>query len=464
VAVPGQRVSGNRVLIAGIVAFVLVLAAWAIYAAAHSAGWTLYPVDLGVYRDGGLIVRHVSPPYDANLTHPLYDWSNGKTLQFTYPPFAALAFAAVSFVPAFLDGRLEQAVNLVALVMTGWLTMRALGYTDRRVRIGGALLGATAGLLAEPVYRTVYLGQVNLILMALIIWDLTQPDTAASRHWKGIATGIAAGVKLTPLVFIPYLLLTRKFRQAALACAGFAGTVALGFIVVPGDSTAWWLHGLFAKDGRTGFVGWGGNQSLRAIATRLAGSIDAGTVGWIVAVAIVTVCGLLAAAMLYRAGHSVLGLLMAALVGLLDSPVSWDHHWVWVVPGMMAAGHYAVRAWHGGLRRRALGCAAVAIGTLLLYAPWPGGLWSVKTSGPGNFTWGLIWAAPNSKVTYFVQHGDKPWFLEYHWSGPQLFAGNAFVLGGLILFAILVFTALISGGAAKRRAGAGASEDYPAIA
>ena len=27
----------------------------------------------------------------------------------------------------------------------------------------------------EPVLRTIYLGQVNLVLMALIIWDLGQP-------------------------------------------------------------------------------------------------------------------------------------------------------------------------------------------------------------------------------------------------------------------------------------------------
>ena len=62
--------------------------------------------------------------------------------------------------------------------------------------------------------------------------------------------------------------------------------------------------------------------------------------------------GLLVAAQLDRAGHAMLGLLTAALVGLLDSPISWDHHWVWVVPGMMAAGHYAARAWQARQARR----------------------------------------------------------------------------------------------------------------
>lgn len=439
-------------LILGAATFAAVVAGWAIYDATHTSGWTLYPVDFGVYRNGGLIVRQVSPPYDPHLAHPLYQWANNTSLQFTYTPFAAVFFAAVSFIPSFLDSRLEEAGNVLALVAAAWYTMRALGYTDRRVRAGGALLAAAAGLLTEPVFRTLFLGQVNLVLMLMIIWDLTQPDTGASRRWKGIATGIAAGVKLVPLIFIPYLLLTRRFRQAVLATAGFAGTVIVGFIVIPGDSADFWLHGLFFADGRTGFVGWGGNQSLRGLVTRLAGSIGAGTVPWIVAVVLVTVSGLLAAAMLSRAGHDMLGLLTAALVGLLDSPISWDHHWVWVVPGMMTAAHYAVRAWRAGLARRAYGCAGAAVGMLLVFFPWPGGLWSFDITVPGGFSWGLIWAGPNSPVTDYTLHGDKPWFREYHWRGLQLLTGNAYVLAGLALLVVLCVTGWLARRASRREA------------
>ena len=345
----------------------------------------------------------------------------------------------MSYVPWSILPRLSQLVNLVALLVATWCTMSALGYRDRKVLAGGALLGAAAGLLTEPVFRTMYLGQINLVLMALIIWDLRQKD---SRWWMGIATGFAAGIKLVPLIFILYLLLIRKFRQAAVALGAFLGTVLLGFVILPGDSRDWWLNGLFIQDGRTGFVGWGGNQSLRAIATRLAGSIDAGTVPWVIAGVIVTVGGLLCAARLYRAGHPMLGILTTALIGLLDSPISWDHHWVWVVPGMMAAVHYAVRAWRAGRRGRAAGCAALAGGMFLVFAPWPGILWSVLTTGPGNFTHGLIWSAPNTPVTKYSALGDQPWFLEYHWRTFQLLAGNAYVLSGLLLLVILGFTAL----------------------
>ena len=190
-----------------------------------------------------------------------------------------------------------------------------------------------------------YLGQVNLLLMALVIGDVAQPD---GRRLKGVAVGIAAGIKLIPLVFIPYLLLTRRFRAAAMAAGTFAATVVLGFLVVPGDSTDWWLHGLFFNGSRTGFVGWGGNQSLRAILTRFAGSIHGATAAWVAAALLAAVIGLASAVLLDRAGHTMLAILATALVGLLDSPISWDHHWVWVVPGMMAAAHYASRAWQAG--------------------------------------------------------------------------------------------------------------------
>jgi alpha-1,2-mannosyltransferase len=135
-------------------------------------------------------------------------------------------------------------------------------------------------------------------------------------------------------------------------------------------------------------------------------------------------------------------ILTTALVGLLDSPISWDHHWVWVVPGMMTAVYYAVRAWREGRFRAAAGCAALAAILLLIFAPWPGAFWGHKPTGPGDFTSGLIWAGPNSPVTKYVLDGDLPWFREYHWRGLQNLSGNAYVLVGaalLILLSVLAF-------------------------
>jgi alpha-1,2-mannosyltransferase len=437
---PGQKVVKSRLLLVGIVAFVVVMGAWLGYAFSKPLSATLYPVDLRVYLDGGLIIRHSSPPYDAKLQYPLYDWPvNNEALKFTYTPFAALFFAVVSFIPWSMLPRVAQVANLVFLFGAAWFTMDGLGYKNRQAKLGGALLGTAAGLLTEPVFRTLYLGQINLLLMALILWDVRQPD---SRRWKGLATGVAAGIKIIPGIFILYFLLTRRFRAGLNEIAAFAATIVLGFLIVPGDSKDYWLKGLFIQDGRSGFTGWGGNQSLRALVTRLAGSIIAGTGPWVLLALLATLAGLAAAVVLDRAGHTMLAILTTALIGLLDSPISWDHHWVWVVPGMMVAGHYAARAWQAGNRRLALGCGGVAAALLLIFAPWPGALWSRPSTGAGNFVDGLIWAGPNSPVTKYVKLGDQPYFREYHWAGLQNLAGNAYILAGIAALILLVVVAL----------------------
>jgi alpha-1,2-mannosyltransferase len=474
---PRNQRTKSRLLLIGGVSFAVVLAGWLAYAFTHASPCTVDPADLQVYNNGGLIIRHVRPPYSARYLYPLYDWPKSKVaLKFTYTPFAAIFFAAVSYVPWSVLPRLSQLANLLLLVAAAWLTAGVLGNHPGgrppvppagnhpggrppvppggnhpwRTRLGATLLGSAAALLTEPVFRTMYLGQVNLLLMALVIGDMAQPD---GRRLKGVAVGIAAGIKLIPLVFIPYLLLTRRFRAAAMATGTFAATVVLGSLVLPGDSTDWWLHGLFFNGSRTGFVGWGGNQSLRAILTRFAGSIHGATAAWMAAALLAAVIGLASAVLLDRAGYAMLAILATALVGLLDSPISWDHHWVWVVPGMMAAGHYASRAWQVGKRRAARWCAALAGALLLIFAAWPGALWSVPVTGAGDFTNGLIWAGPNSRVTQYTLFGDKPGFLEYHWRGLQNLSGNAFVLTGLALLVLLAVVAVRTlRGAADRHA------------
>ncbi len=438
-AEPGRRWPGGRLLAAGTAAFAAAIALYAIYAAIHPLNWTLDPVDLGVYRSGGLIVRHIQPTFNPHLRYPLYDWGGYGSLglKFTYTPFAAIVFAVVSFIPWSVLPNLSIGFSIVCLVAALWCTFGGLGYRSRPwVRLGATLLVTAAVFWTEPVIRTLYLGQVNLALMALICWDLCQPDTPRSRWWKGAGVGIAAGIKLVPLVFIPYLLFARKFRQAAAATIGFAFTVLAGFLIQGNDSATWWFHGLFFQGGRTGFTGWEGNQSLRGLITRLAGSIAGGQTAWILAAVLAGIAGVACAAILDRSGHQVAGLLAAALTGLLLSPISWDHHWVWTAPAVAMAGHYAVRAWRTA-RVRALAWWGLAAAILAVYGAWPGSLWGERTD-LGAFSLGILWQPPNTDPSVYYKDGDQPWFIEYHWHGLQLITGNAFILGGLALFVVLI--------------------------
>ncbi|HEX3714381.1 MAG TPA: glycosyltransferase 87 family protein [Trebonia sp.] len=434
------RTQGTRLLRAGVLAFGLVaVAGWLVFNAVNGG---LNDVDLTVYRDGGLIVRHVGPYYDPKDWAPLYGWGgySALALKFTYTPFAAIAFAVVSFLPWGVLQAASVTGNLAALVAALWFTFGGLGYRDRRTRLGAALLAAAATFWLQPVIRTIYLGQVNLVLMAMIMGDLCQPGTRADgrpRWWKGALTGVAAGIKLVPLVFVPYLLVTRRFREAAATVAGFAVTVAAGFAVLPHDSSQWWLHGMFLADGnRTGFMGWAGNQSLRAIITRFAGSVAAGAGPWIVAAVIALALGMTAAYLLDRAGYPVPALLVTALTGLLVSPVSWDHHWVWIALAVAVTGHYALAA---PTRRAARRLWLLAGFMIAAFGAWPDALWE-NARTLGNLSLGFLWAQPNTNPVLFATRGDQPSYVEYHWHGFQLLWGNAYILAGVVLLAVALAT------------------------
>jgi alpha-1,2-mannosyltransferase len=455
------RAPGTRLLRAGVIAFALVaVAGWLVFNAVNGG---LNDVDLTVYRDGGLIVRHVGPYYDPKDWAPLYGWGgySALALKFTYTPFAAIAFAVVSFLPWVVLQALSVTGNLVALVAALWFTFGGLGYRDRRTRLGAALLAAAVTFWLQPVIRTIYLGQVNLVLMAMIMGDLCQPGTRADgrpRWWKGALTGVAAGVKLVPLVFVPYLLVTRRFREAAATVAGFAVTVAAGFAVLPHDSSQWWLHGMFLADGnRTGFMGWAGNQSLRAIITRFAGSVAAGAGPWIVAAVIALALGMTAASLLDRAGYPVPALLVTALTGLLVSPVSWDHHWVWIALAVAVTGHYALAA---ATRRAARWLWLLAGFMLAVFGAWPDALWE-NARTLGNLSLGFLWAQPNTNPVLFATRGDQPSYVEYRWHGFQLLWGNAYILAGVVLLAVALATGFRL---RHRQAPAGVSPPEPAAA
>jgi alpha-1,2-mannosyltransferase len=277
--------------------------------------------------------------------------------------------------------------------------------------------------------------------MAAIMWDLTQPDYTKNgkyRWWKGVATGIAAGIKLTPLIFIPYLLVARKWREAAGCVGGFLGTVAIGFIILPHDSSKWWLHGMVISDGnRTGFAGWAGDQSLHGLVTRLTGSIAGAQTTWLIACVLAVIVGITTAYLLDRAGYPVPAILATALTGLLVSPISWDHHWVWIALGIAVAAHYAIDAWRRGAKNVAGWLWAAAAGMVFIYYAWPDAFFT-HARNLGNFSLGLLWLQKNTNPELFQDYGDQSWYVEYHWHGFQLIWGNAYILGGMALLLFLL--------------------------
>src|SRR5689334_878806 len=162
----------------------------------------------------------------------------GARFSFTYPPFAAVLFAGFSGVPAWA---LKAALTAGSLVALPVLCGQALDAAEAKRRPEIVFAVSALALQTWPVAYTLHLGEINLILAALIGTDLLRREDRA--WWQGAGTGLTAGVKLTPLIFVAYLALTGRLRAAGVAVAAFALTVAAGFAWLPGRSRTFWLGG-----------------------------------------------------------------------------------------------------------------------------------------------------------------------------------------------------------------------------
>lgn len=281
-------------------------------------------VDMIVYRAEGAAVAHGQDLYGLRVT----EWN----LPATYPPFAAMLFVPTTW---FGVGLLRVAItvgNVVLLGLLAHLAFKLVGWPRRELRPVGVLLVAGLGVWLEPVFTTLRYGQINLVLACLILWDLTRPD---GRRSKGVAIGIAAGIKLTPGLFAVYLLITGRIRAAFVAGFTFLATFAIGALVLPDATWGFWTKYLYdsSRVGKTEIVD---NQSVRGAVARLLHASDPGTLATL-AGGLVAVAGLATAAWAYRSARwlpraEAWGVCSAAVTAVLVSPISWTHHWVWCVP------------------------------------------------------------------------------------------------------------------------------------
>jgi len=233
----------------------------------------------------------------------------------------------LAVVPGWVAAGLVTAASVGCLAAAVVVVRRALGRPAPWWLIGLATGGALA---LEPVWQNLSFGQVNLILMLAVLVDLIHPD----RRFAGVLLGIAAGIKLTPLVFVVLLVLIGRREAARRAILVFVGTVAVGWAALPGSATTYWTDGLL-EPGRVGPPALAHNQSVTGTLTRLLDQTPEALV-WLVVAGPLALAAVLTAAAVWRRGDRVLGTCVGALAMLLASPVSWSHHWVWAVPVALA--------------------------------------------------------------------------------------------------------------------------------
>lgn len=356
-------------------ALALAGAAWRLF------GPTPYRIDVDVYRMGGRAWLDGQPLYsDGAMFHTL----GGIDLPFTYPPLAAIAFSPFAWLSLPVA---SAAITLTTLVLLLVSTMVVLTRLDvwaessitsepawlRRAWLAAAVV-ATAVVYLEPIQENFRFGQINVVLMTLVIADCVPRRTPWPR---GVLLGLAIALKLTPAVFLLYFVLRRDGRAVLTAAASFLVATVAGFVLAWRDSWEYWSYTISDTD-RIGTATLNTNQNIAGALAR-AGLGDGLRFGlWaLVCCAVLALTVWAGRRVLLDTGAAgptsdtgpVLAVICVALFGLVVSPVSWSHHWVWVLPTVLVTGVIAYQRRSGALALVSLAGIAVTVWTPITLLP-----------------------------------------------------------------------------------------------
>ena len=193
-------------------------------------------------------------------------------------------------------------------------------------------LAVPAVLASEPVRETLGEGQLNMFIFALVLADVVA--LRRGRAWAGVGIGLAAALKLTPALFLVFLVLIGRRRAAVVAAGTALGATLLAFAVDPGDSWDYWTSTLWDTS-RVGRLVNPWNQSILGLLAHVSDPAQPSRLLWALLAAGVAVLGLVRAVRVYRRGDDLAAVTLAGLTACLVSPISWVHHLYWVIPAVV---------------------------------------------------------------------------------------------------------------------------------
>ncbi|WP_099037972.1 mannosyltransferase [Mycobacterium neglectum] len=312
-------------------------------------------VDLHVYVGGAGMLDDPGTLYDYVYADQTPDFP----LPFTYPPFAAIVFYPLHLLPFGLVAFAWQLGLFAALYGVVRISQRLLGLKSHRAA-RAAMLWTAVGIWIEPLRSTFDYGQINVLLALAVLYAVY-----STRWWiSGLLVGLAAGVKLTPAASGLYFLGARRWAAVVFSAVVFFATVGISWLVI-GDETRYYFTELLGDASRVGPIGTSFNQSWRGGISRILGH-DAGYGPLVLAGIVVTAAlAVLAWRAIGGASDRLGAIVIVQLFGLLLSPISWTHHWVWLIPLMIWLLHGPLRARLGA---RVLGWGWLAL--TLVGVPW----------------------------------------------------------------------------------------------
>ena len=373
----------------------LPLAAALYVGATQIAGGTLWPwqpnmIDLEVYRRTGEAVLTGGDIFD----------STGQ-LPWIYPAFAALATIPFAVAPPGASAAIWLAPCTAALAAM----LFRFGFTGWRL----SALTTTVILFVQPVRDTLGFGQLGIFLVAAAVLDSMPGPRILRRRLlpEGWLVGVATAVKLTPAVVAAYNFFAGRRKAGLVAFAAFLAATGIGLALLPEASVAYWTKLASGDSGLNSGIVYATNQSVLGMWNRLTG--EPGSAGLVLS-ALVVLLGVWAAVLMHRRGQVALALCLSGVASLLASPISWSHHYVWLVPlGVVLWQHAELPA---GLR-------------------WP---------GLGYVLWGVI--AP----FMWLPRGND---VELSYTPWQQFVDNIGIVAGILLLAGWAATALGPWGRAR---------------
>lgn len=363
----------------------------------------------------------------------LYDWyalPDYKMYPFTYPPFGAWALSPLTWFDYETAARLMiMAIALQTAVIVA-LVGRSLGWSWGSAFAIAPWAAILVQQCLEPFTQSVGFAQVNTAMMALVMIDVAAPPS-----WKGrgVASGLAAAIKLTPAIAVLIFLLRRQWRSAITMVATSLAVTLLSWVISPGESARFFFDAMWDPQ-RAGDAYYTSNQNLKGFVARALPE-NTWSIAWAITVALALVAAVwlclriqaaatsvvtphsasddaapgplnaatpatgvtvsaASAALVAPAGDAVelaasdavaapdavatapaapvlpenlATLLTAAVImtlGLLVSPITWSHHWVWGLASVVALIAVTLR-----LKSAPLAALALVQGALFIMAP-----------------------------------------------------------------------------------------------
>jgi alpha-1,2-mannosyltransferase len=278
-----------------------------------------YGLDLMVYRDSVRAWESGYNPYHRTFT--------GHRLPFAYPPFALAVLSPLGWLSFLISQWLVWVASIAAATGSVLLVLRDRGIKLTRRTLCYAFAWSCLSIIVlEPARSGIDYGQIEFILMFLAVADLL----AAPSRYRGILVGLAAAVKLTPLVFILFLAVARDVRSVMRSTASFVVCTGLSWFFWPGLSRIFWFQDL-SNPSRLGSVIYGGNQSWYAVLHRPPFPATGSEVAWLLLSIVTAAASGFVAWRCLQANEKAFGIVAVGLAGLMISPISWTHHWVLVL-------------------------------------------------------------------------------------------------------------------------------------